>query len=171
MSMGFLVNPEKAVVWRGPMVMGAIEKMAHGTLWGDVDVLVVDLPPGTGDIHLSIAQTVNVQGAIIVSTPQKVALADAKKATEMLKAVEIPIFGLVENMSGFTCPSCNTTTHIFKGSAAKNLLDLPILGSVPLEVEIMRNSDEGSPIMVANPGSKSASIYQEISEKILAFIK
>ena len=167
MSMGFLVDSEEALVWRGPMVMGAVEKLAHGTHWDPLDILIVDLPPGTGDIHLSIAQTINVSGAVIVSTPQKVALADAKKGAKMFQRVHIPILGLVENMSSFVCPKCQEVTHVF-GTQHEILQGIETLGSVPLEVEIMKNSDRGSPIVASHPNSKAAKVYQDIGDKILS---
>jgi len=176
MSMGFLIRKsEDALVWRGPMVMGALEKLAHGTNWSGLDVVIVDMPPGTGDIHLSVAQTLAVRGAIVVSTPQKVALADAKKAVNMFKAVNIPVIGCVENMGAFSCPNCNTETRIFGAEntvqATASELNVPFLGSLPLEAEIMQSSDSGSPIVVSNPKSVSTQIYHSISVKILDYIK
>jgi len=167
MSMGFLVKPENALVWRGPMVMGAVEKMAFGTHWRPLDFLIVDLPPGTGDIHLSLVQTIeNISGAVIVSTPQKVALADTKKSVAMLEKVNIPIFGLVENMSSFVCPKCNEISHIFGKN--EDLLDnVKSLGSVPLEIEIMRNADQGKPIVLTHPKSKTAEIYSNIATNVI----
>ena len=123
MSMGFLVDPDSAVVWRGPMVMGALDKMVHGTYWSGTDVLVVDLPPGTGDIHLSISQTVQVSGAVVVSTPQKVALADAKKGVDMFQKVGIPVLGLVQNMSSFICGKCGEKTNIFGCDGVQKMAD------------------------------------------------
>lgn len=176
MSMGFLIRKsEEALVWRGPMVMGALEKLAHGTNWSGLDVVVIDMPPGTGDIHLSVAQTLAVKGAIVVTTPQKVALADAKKAISMFKAVNIPIIGCIENMGSFCCPKCDSHTRIFgaentvKEIAAES--DVPFLGSIPLEAEIMQSSDSGSPIVVSNPKSASAQTYHNISVQILDNIK
>lgn len=176
MSMGFLIKkPEDALVWRGPMVMGALEKLAHGTNWSGSDVVIVDMPPGTGDIHLSVAQTLAVKGAVVVSTPQKVALADAKKAVSMFKAVNIPVIGCIENMGAFCCPNCNSETRIFGSkNSVKELaseLDVPFLGSVPLEAEIMQSSDSGSPIVVSNPRSVSAQTYRNFSVRILDFLK
>lgn len=176
MSMGFLIRKsEDALVWRGPMVMGALEKLAHGTNWTGTDLVVVDMPPGTGDIHLSVAQTLDVQGAIVVSTPQKVALADARKAVSMFNAVNIPIIGCVENMSAFACPKCNQETRVFgdettvENTAAE--LKVPFLGSVPLEPEIMRCSDDGTPIVLSNPQSLSAKIYVEMGKKVLEYLR
>ena len=175
MSMGFLIRKsEDALVWRGPMVMGALEKLAHGTNWTGTDIVVVDMPPGTGDIHLSVAQTLDVQGAIVVSTPQKVALADARKAVSMFKAVNIPIIGCVENMSTFACPQCNKETRVFGDeNTVENIateLQVPFLGSVPLEPEIMRCSDDGTPIVLSNPQSLSTKIYLEMGKKVLKYL-
>jgi len=167
MSMGFLVKPENALVWRGPMVMAAVEKLVHGTHWDPLDVLVIDLPPGTGDIHLSMAQTVNISGAVIVSTPQKVALADAKKASKMFEAVNIPILGLIENMSSFACPSCKEVTHVF-GENYQLLENVEKLGSIPLEVEIMRHADNGTPFVVTHPESMATEVYLNIGRKLIS---
>lgn len=168
MSMGFLVDPNEAIVWRGPMVMGAIEKLAFGTLWNTTDVLIVDLPPGTGDIHLSIAQNFNkIFGAIIVSTPQRVALADAKKAVKMFEKVDIPILGLVENMSSFACPKCNEITHVF-GEKHELLENVKTMGKVPLDVEIMKNADEGTPIVLTHPDSSATKMYQSICDQLIS---
>lgn len=176
MSMGFLIDKsEKALVWRGPMVMGALEKLAHGTNWSKTDVVVIDMPPGTGDIHLSVSQTISVKGAIVVTTPQKVALADAKKAVTMFKAVNIPIIGCIENMGAFSCPKCSTETRVFGDKdTVKTLaseLDVPFLGSIPLEPEIMQSSDMGTPIVVSNPYSNSAKIYCEIGDQVLKYLE
>jgi len=166
MSMGFLVNPGDAIVWRGPMVMGALEKMVHGTHWSTLDLLVIDMPPGTGDIHLSTAQTINIDGAVIVSTPQKVALADAKKGLKMFEKVQIPVLGLIQNMSSFVCPKCQEITHVF-GSQDNLIADeVQSLGSLPLEVEIMRNADEGTPIVISHPDSQVTQIYEKISQDL-----
>lgn len=175
MSMGFLIRKsEDALVWRGPMVMGALEKLAHGTNWSGTDVVVIDMPPGTGDIHLSVAQTLTVKGAVVVTTPQNVALSDARKAVSMFKAVNIPVIGYIENMGAFSCPSCNSETRIFGDEnavqAIASELKVPFLGSVPLEPEIMRCSDLGTPIVVSNPSSLSAKIYGQIGEKVLHYL-
>lgn len=176
MSMGFLIRKsEDALVWRGPMVMGALEKLSHGTNWSKTDVVVIDMPPGTGDIHLSVAQTLSVKGAIVVTTPQKVALADAKKAVSMFKAVNIPIIGCIENMGAFSCPKCSTETRVFGDKdTVKTIaseLDVPFLGSIPLEPEIMQSSDMGTPIVISNAHSSSAKIYCEIGDKVLQYLE
>jgi len=167
MSMGFLVKPEKALVWRGPMVMAAVNKLAHETHWDPLDILVIDLPPGTGDIHLSIAQTINIAGGLIVTTPQKLALADAQKAAKMFEVVDIPILGLVENMSSFVCPSCQEVTHVF-GENHQLLENVEKLGSVPLDPQILRNADKGTPFVIQCPTSKVTEIYLDISQKLMA---
>ncbi len=175
MSMGFLVSDfeKTALVWRGPMVMGALEKMAHGTDWGALDVLVVDLPPGTGDVQLSLAQTVaNISGAVVVTTPQRVALADARRGVAMFEKVSVPVLGLVENMSGFACPECDHTSDVFGSSlgrvaALADELGVSVLGRVPLEAEVVTTSDEGRPIVASKPDSASAKCYKNIAGAIL----
>jgi len=186
MSMGFLIRKsESALVWRGPMVMGALQKLTFETLWSDdedsdLDVLVIDTPPGTGDIHLSIAQTIQVSGALVVSTPQKVALIDARKAVSLFQSVHIPIVGLMENMSAFTCSKCGHQTRVFnssgeeEGSAAAKLatdVGVAYLGGVPLEPEIMRNADQGTPIVVSNPDSLSTKSYLDLANQVNEFLQ
>lgn len=169
MSIGYLVKQDAALVWRGPMLMSALEKLLHGTLWRDLDVLVVDMPPGTGDVHLSVVQTVEVAGAVIVSTPQKVALDDARKGMTMFEKVSVPVLGLVENMSGFRCASCGVTTAIFGDGGAEELAraaGVACLGRVPLDPMIMWTSDQGTPIVVARPESDAAKIYKDIADNI-----
>ena len=149
--------------------MGAIDKMIFGSLWNSsstLDVLIVDLPPGTGDIHLSIAQNLHINGAVVVSTPQKVALADAKKAVKMFERTQIPVLGLIENMSSFECPNCQKVTHVF-GEKHNLLENIPTLGKIPLDVEIMRNSDEGTPLVITHPNSIASQVYQSISDQIV----
>jgi len=170
MSMGLLVDPASAVVWRGPMVMGALDKMVHGTNWSGTDVLVVDLPPGTGDVHLSISQTVEISGAVVVSTPQKVALADARKGVDMFKKVGIPVLGMVQNMSSFICGKCGEKTHVFGCDGAQKMaqeLGVSLLGDVPLDPAIMSSSDSGKPILMTNPDSEISRIYQAIAQQIV----
>jgi len=170
MSMGLLVDPDSAVVWRGPMVMGALDKMVHGTNWSGTDVLVVDLPPGTGDIHLSLSQTVQVAGAIVVSTPQKVALADARKGVDMFKKVNIPVLGMVQNMSSFVCGTCGEKTHVFGQDGAQRMakeLGVSLLGDVPLSPALMSSSDSGKPIVITQPESEIARTYKNIAQHIL----
>jgi len=170
MSMGLLVDPSSAVVWRGPMVMGALDKMVHGTNWSGTDVMVVDLPPGTGDVHLSISQTVEISGAVVVSTPQKVALADARKGVDMFKKVGIPVLGVVQNMSSFVCGKCGEKTHVFGRDGAQRMakeLEVPLLGDVPLDPALMASSDSGKPIVITHPQSDVARTYQDIAQQIM----
>lgn len=174
MSMGLLVDPESATVWRGPMVMGALDKLVHGTAWEGTDILVVDTPPGTGDIHLSLAQTVQVAGAVIVSTPQKVALADAKKGVDMYRKMSIPVLGVVQNMAGFLCPSCSAVTHVFGCDGATKLaeeLGVQVLASIPLDPSLMSSSDSGLPLLLSHPTSSTSQLYREIAHKILASLQ
>eukprot|EP00092_Neocalanus_flemingeri_P017901 GFUD01019367.1.p1 GENE.GFUD01019367.1~~GFUD01019367.1.p1 ORF type:complete len:309 (-),score=110.32 GFUD01019367.1:42-968(-) len=170
MSMGLLVDPNSAVVWRGPMVMGALDKMVHGTNWSGTDVLVVDLPPGTGDIHLSISQTVEIAGAVVVSTPQKVALADARKGVDMFNKVGIPVLGVVQNMSSFVCGKCGEKTHVFGCDGAQRMaqeLGVSLLGDVPLDPALMSSSDSGKPIVMTHPDSEISQTYQSIAQQII----
>ena len=153
------------------MVMGATEKMAFQTAWDPLDYLIVDMPPGTGDIHLSLAQNVEVTGALVVSTPQAVALADAQKGVAMFNSVGIPVLGLVENMNAFVCGHCGGVTHVFGEDGAKRLAErigVDLWASVPLDPEIMRNADSGKPIVLANPGSKAAGCYGEMARRLAA---
>jgi len=169
MSMGLLVDPQAALVWRGPMVMGALEKLVHGTNWSDTDILVVDTPPGTGDIHLSLSQTVEIAGAIIVSTPQKVALSDARKGVDMYRKVGIPVLGMVQNMSSFVCGSCSSVTHLFGENGVKDMaqeLDVSLLGSIPLDPALMASCDSGQPIVISHPESIATAVFKDIAEKI-----
>ena len=173
MSMGFLVDEGTPVVWRGPMVVSALSQMLRETDWagasGDLDVLVVDMPPGTGDIQLSISQSVPLSGAVIVSTPQDLALIDARKGIGMFKRVEVPILGIVENMSYFLCPSCGTRSDIFGHGGAReeaSKLDVPFLGEVPLHMDIRATSDAGRPVTVTAPDSAHAGIFRELAAKV-----
>ena len=170
MSMGFLVDEATPVVWRAPMVVGALNQMLRETDWGgggeDLDVLVIDMPPGTGDVQLSISQGVPLSGAVIVSTPQDLALIDARKAIGMFSRVEVPILGIVENMSYFLCPSCGTRSDIFGHGGARDEaqnLGVPFLGEVPLHMLIRETSDTGRPLTVAEPDSVQAGIFREIA--------
>ncbi|PPC81599.1 MAG: ATPase [Hyphomicrobium sp.] len=173
MSMGFLVDEATPVVWRGPMVVSALGQMLRETDWagstGDLDVLVVDMPPGTGDIQLTISQNVPLSGAVIVSTPQDLALIDARKGIAMFKRVEVPILGIVENMSYFLCPSCGTRSDIFgHGGAADEArnLGVPFLGEIPLHMDIRETSDSGKPVTVTAPDSVHAGIFRELAAEV-----
>ena len=169
MSIGFLVDPAKAMVWRGPMVAAAVTQMLRDVVWGELDVLVVDMPPGTGDAQLTLAQAVPLAGAVIVSTPQDLALIDARRGVAMFQDVGVPILGLVENMSYFVCDDCGKRHHIFahggaRAEAAK--LDVPFLGEIPLELAIRERSDAGLPIVVAEPDGGAAKAYLAIAAAI-----
>lgn len=174
MSMGFLVPDDTAMIWRGPMVAGAIEQMLRDVNWGELDVLVIDMPPGTGDAQLTLAQRVALAGAVIVSTPQDLAWQDARKGLEMFRKVSVPILGVIENMSMFHCPHCGEATPIFSQGGAQKAaaaLGLPILGEVPLHLSIRESSDAGLPIMVADPTGPEAKIFTHMAEKILTTLE
>ncbi|WP_273760505.1 Mrp/NBP35 family ATP-binding protein [Bartonella sp. ML70XJBT.G] len=169
MSMGFLVEEEKPVVWRGPMVMAAVTQLLRDVLWGPLDVLVVDMPPGTGDAQLTLAQQVQLTGALIVSTPQDLALVDARKAIEMFMKVNVPILGLIENMSYFIAPDTGIRYDIFGygGTQAEaKHRGVPFLAEVPLDAALRSSSDDGVPIFVAKPDEKHAALYRAIVEQI-----
>ncbi|PIV76924.1 MAG: iron-sulfur cluster carrier protein ApbC [Rhodocyclales bacterium CG17_big_fil_post_rev_8_21_14_2_50_68_7] len=169
MSVGFLIDVETPMVWRGPMVTQALEQLLGETNWHEVDYLVVDLPPGTGDIQLTLAQKVPVTGAVIVTTPQDIALLDARKGLKMFEKVGIPILGIVENMSTHICSKCGHEEHIFgAGGAARMAKDyeVEVLGSLPLDIRIREETDSGRPTVVAEPDSRIAAIYREIARKI-----
>ena len=169
MSAGFLVPEDTPVIWRGPMATGALRQMLMQTEWGDLDILVVDLPPGTGDIQLSMSQDVPVTGAVIVSTPQDIALLDARKGLNMFRKVEVPVFGIIENMSYFSCPNCGHVSHIFAHGGAKaeaQKLGTDFLGEVPLHIDIRETSDGGHPIVVSAPDSEHARIFKAIAARV-----
>ncbi|MET3926580.1 Mrp/NBP35 family ATP-binding protein [Devosia sp. 2618] len=171
MSIGSMLNPDQAVVWRGPMATSALRQLLRETDWGGIDVLVVDLPPGTGDIHISLFQQAEVDGVVIVSTPQQLALIDAKKAIDMLHRLNVPLFGMVENMSYFIAPDTGTRYDIFGSGGAEAAaaeLKLAFLGAVPLVMSIRENSDAGLPPMVANPDGPEAQAFRAIARNILA---
>jgi ATP-binding protein involved in chromosome partitioning len=168
MSIGFLVDTDTPMVWRGPMVTGALEQLLRDTKWRDLDYLVIDLPPGTGDIQLTLAQKIPVTGAIIVTTPQDIALLDARKGLKMFEKVGIPIIGIVENMSTHICSNCGHEEHIF-GSGGAELMchdyNVDLLGSLPLDIKIREQADSGKPTVIAEPNSKIAETYKEIARK------
>ncbi|KAM5178055.1 iron-sulfur cluster transfer protein NUBPL isoform 1-T1 [Callospermophilus lateralis] len=170
MSMGFLVEETAPVVWRGLMVMSAIEKLLRQVDWGQLDYLVVDMPPGTGDVQLSVSQNIPISGAVIVSTPQDIALMDAHKGAEMFRKVHVPVLGLVQNMSVFQCPKCKHKTHIFGADGAKKLaqtLDLDVLGEIPLYPSIRETSDTGQPVVFSQPESDEAKAYLRIAVEVV----
>jgi ATP-binding protein involved in chromosome partitioning len=171
MSMGFLVDEETPMIWRGPMVMSALSQMLKDVAWGELDVLVVDMPPGTGDAQLTMAQQVPLAGAVIVSTPQDLALIDARKGLNMFRKVNVPVLGLVENMSTFICPHCGQPSNIFGHGGARAeaaRLGVPFLGEVPLTLAIRETSDEGRPVVATDPSSAGAAAFREIAARALA---
>ncbi|MBB3998139.1 Mrp/NBP35 family ATP-binding protein [Aureimonas pseudogalii] len=174
MSMGFLVEEETPMIWRGPMVMSALTQMLREVEWGELDMLVVDMPPGTGDAQLTMAQQVPLAGAVIVSTPQDLALIDARKGLAMFRKVEVPVLGIVENMSYFIAPDTGTRYDIFGHGGARaeaERLGVPFLGEVPLEMVIRESSDAGHPVMASQPDGRHAAIYREIATRTLASIE
>ena len=169
MSMGFLVAEDTPMIWRGPMVMSALQQMLRDVNWGTLDVLVVDMPPGTGDAQLTMAQQVPLAGAVIVSTPQDIALLDARKGLNMFRRVDVPVLGIIENMSYFCCPNCGHRTDIFShGGARKEADDLGMefLGEIPLHLSIRETSDQGQPIVVSQPDSEHAQAYRGIAKRV-----
>jgi ATP-binding protein involved in chromosome partitioning len=174
MSMGFLTgNDDTPLIWRGPMLHGVVQQFLRQVDWGELDYLLVDLPPGTGDVQLSLTQSVPLMGAIIVSTPQDVALQDARKAIMMFRQVHVDILGIVENMSYFQCPKCNERTHIFShggGEDTATNYGVPFLGEVPLNMSLREGGDSGKPIVAGDPGSPVARAFVQIAEKVAAQI-
>jgi ATP-binding protein involved in chromosome partitioning len=169
MSIGFLVKEDEAMIWRGPMVQSALTQMMNDVLWAPLDVLVLDMPPGTGDAQLTIAQRVPLKGAVIVSTPQDIALIDAKKGIAMFRKTEVPILGLVENMSVFICSECGHAHHIFGHGGARETaekLGAPFLGEIPLLQRIRETSDAGTPVMVGTPDGPEAKAFLAVAEKV-----
>lgn len=171
MSIGSMLNPGQAVVWRGPMATSGLRQLLRETDWGSLDVLVIDLPPGTGDIHIALFQQVTVDGVVIVSTPQDLALIDAQKAMDMLRRMEVPLLGIVENMSFFIAPDTGARYDIFGNGGAQKAaerMEIPFLGAVPLVMSIRENSDAGVPPMVGQPDGPEAEAYAAISRALLA---
>lgn len=169
MSIGFLVEEETPMIWRGPMVMSALTQMMRDVDWGELDVMVVDMPPGTGDAQLTMAQQVPLRGAIIVSTPQDLALIDARRGIAMFRRVNVPVLGIVENMSYFLCPSCGTRSDIFGHGGAREeatRLGVPFLGEVPLHMAIREKSDAGKPVTAVEPDGPHAQIFRDIAAKV-----
>ncbi|MEZ5861990.1 MAG: iron-sulfur cluster carrier protein ApbC [Geminicoccaceae bacterium] len=166
MSMGFLVEEETPMIWRGPMVQSALQQMLGDVAWGELDIMVVDMPPGTGDAQLTMAQKVPLAGAVIVSTPQDIALLDARKAINMFRRVDVPILGIVENMSYFCCPNCGHRTEIFAHGGARECAakyNVDFLAEIPLDIVIRETSDSGRPIVVSQPGSPQAEAYRNLA--------
>ncbi|MDP6604301.1 MAG: Mrp/NBP35 family ATP-binding protein, partial [Rhodospirillales bacterium] len=169
MSMGFLVAEDTPMIWRGPMVMSALQQMLRDVNWGELDIMIVDMPPGTGDAQLTMAQQVPLAGAVIVSTPQDIALLDTRKGLNMFRKVDVPVLGVVENMSYFKCPECGHESHIFSHGGAKleaERLGIDFLGEVPLDIEIRETSDGGRPIVVSDPENEHAKTFRAIADRI-----
>jgi ATP-binding protein involved in chromosome partitioning len=171
MSIGFLIDEETPMIWRGPMVISALTQMMRDVAWGELDILVVDMPPGTGDAQLTMAQQVPLSGAVIVSTPQDLALIDARKGLNMFRKVNVPLLGIVENMSYFLCPKCGERSDIFShggGRAEAERMGVPFLGEVPLDMVIRETSDEGHPVVVSHPESPHSQVYRDIAARVWA---
>lgn len=170
MSMGFMMDEKMPAIWRGPMVQSAVQQMLQQVKWGELDILIIDLPPGTGDVQLTLAQTVVLSGAIIVSTPQDLSLIDARKALEMFVKMDVPILGLVENMSFFLCPHCQGRSEIFEHGGVRRQalsLDLPLLAEIPLHMSIREASENGIPIVCSLSHSREAFLYNDLAQKVL----
>lgn len=168
MSIGFMVPQDTAMVWRGPMIQGAIHQMLRDVVWGNLDIMIIDMPPGTGDAHLTVAQTLPLRGAVIVSTPQDLALIDARRAMNMFEKVNVPILGMIENMSLYLCPHCGHESHIFGHGGARTeseKMGVPFLGEIPLEIEIRQTSDTGLPI-AGRADHKIGRFYHSIAESL-----
>jgi len=166
MSFGYIVDPDQPVIWRGPMLMKALEQLLGDVVWGELEFLVIDLPPGTGDVALTLCQNVPLAGAVIVTTPQDVALIDARKALHMFRRLEVPVLGLVENMSHFVCPACGHVEHVFGAGGGQRTaiqLDVPFLGGIPLDPVIVGGGDSGHPVVLQHPESAAAKAFVEIA--------
>jgi len=169
-SIGYLVHDDQAMIWRGPMVTGAMMQLLNDTAWGELDYLVVDMPPGTGDIHLTLVQNVPLTAAVVVTTPQDIALLDCKRGIAMFDKVHVPTLGIVENMSAFICPHCGETSHIFAEGGAEKLAEAnnaEVLAKLPLDLAIREMSDAGTPIVAAAPDSSEAKLYLELAGKVI----
>ncbi|MFH1177755.1 MAG: Mrp/NBP35 family ATP-binding protein [Acidobacteriota bacterium] len=170
MSLGFLVDPDTPVIWRGPMVMKALEQFLGDVAWGELDFLVVDLPPGTGDAQLTITQQVPLSGAVIVTTPQDVALIDARKGLAMFRKVNVPVLGVIENMSAYICPNCGHREEIFKSGGGRRTaeqLEVPFLGAIPIDPAIVLGGDAGTPILASHPESQAAQAFLAIARAVM----
>ena len=171
MSIGLMLRDNEAVIWRGPMLQGALQQLMGQVAWGDLDVLIVDLPPGTGDVQLTLSQKFQITGALVVSTPQDVALLDARKALDMFEKTRVPVHGLIENMSVYICPNCGHEAHIFGHGGARaeaERLGLPFLGEIPLDLSIRLAGDSGTPVVAAKPDSPEAAAFHRIAERLIA---
>lgn len=170
MSIGLMTDEGQAVVWRGPMIMGALQQMMMQVQWGSLDILIVDLPPGTGDVQMTLAQKTEVSGAIIVSTPQDVALIDARKGIDMFSQLKVPILGMIENMSAHVCPKCGHEEHIFGNGGVRSeakKIGVPLLAEIPLDLNIRMASDEGTPFVISSPNSMQASVFFELAKAMI----
>ena len=168
-----MVGEDEPMIWRGPMAAGALEQLLKLTNWHDLDYLVVDMPPGTGDIQLTLSQSVPITGAVVVTTPQDIALIDAKKGLRMFEKVNVPILGIVENMSVFICPHCGEVTHIFGEGGADRMSEqygVPVLGHLPLSAQIREEADSGSPTVARDPDSKEAMLFRDMAMKVAGAI-
>ena len=171
MSLGLMASDDEAIVWRGPMLMGALQQMMNQVDWGRLDVLLVDLPPGTGDVQMTLSQKFFVAGAVVVSTPQDIALMDARKGIDMFKRMDVPLFGLIENMASFICDGCGKEHHPFGHGGARaeaEKLGSPFLGEIPLDLDIRVGSDGGVPIVVSKPDSPQSRAFQRIADELIA---
>ena len=171
MSIGFLVEADTPMIWRGPMATSALTQLLNDTRWGDLDYLVIDLPPGTGDIQLTLAQKIPVAGAIIVTTPQDIATLDARKALAMFEKVDVPVLGIVENMAVHVCSNCGHDEHLFGEGGGERMAaqyGVPLLGSLPLDIAIREQGDAGQPIVVAAPDSVVAQAYRQVARAMVA---
>lgn len=169
MSIGFILDPEKALIWRGPLVAQLITQFLNEVDWGDLDYLIVDLPPGTGDVQLTLAQKIPISGAVIVTTPQEVALADALKGLKMFEEVKTPVLGIIENMSGFVCPSCGETHAIFSSGGGQRIAEengVELLGQIPIEPAIVTGGDTGNPAVLAEPDSATAQAFTHAASRV-----
>ena len=172
-SVGFMIDPDEPMIWRGPLVVQALTQLLTQTNWNDLDYLVIDMPPGTGDIQLTLSQSVPVTGAVVVTTPQDIALLDAKKGLRMFEKVNVPVLGIVENMALFVCPKCGHMEHIFGEGGARRMSEqykVPVLGQLPLETSIREQADSGRPTVVSHPDSEVAAIYRKIALQAAAAI-
>jgi ATP-binding protein involved in chromosome partitioning len=171
MSLGFLTDPDRPIIWRGPMVGQAVKQMLSDVQWGELDYLLVDLPPGTGDAPLTLIQAIPLSGVVVVTTPQDVALGIATKTLTMFRSLHVPVLGIVENMSGYTCPQCGHHEDVFShggGQAAAQALKVPFLGEVPLDMAIRVSGDEGTPVPASHPGTPQAAPFEQIARKLAA---
>ncbi len=169
MSIGFIVEPDQAMIWRGPMATQALEQLLRQTNWSDLDYLLVDMPPGTGDIQLTLSQRVPITGAVIVTTPQDIALIDAQRGLSMFEKVGVPVLGIVENMAVYCCPNCGHTEHIFGADGGRKMAEqrgVPYLGALPLTMKIREQADSGTPTVVAEPDGEIAAIYKSVARQV-----